>query len=150
MVASLVRCNERGSVGFLREPERINVLLSRARHGLLLIGSAGTLRRASSADARRHWGKVLGILEGRGSVLRGLPASCQQHGTLAPLLDSPAAFIKHVPHGGCCLPCGKKMPCGHTCPLRCHPYDQGHERVGCPVLVHEFCSADPPHLITRE
>lgn len=149
VVASLVRCNDRGSVGFLREPERINVLLSRARHGMFIIGSAGTLRRASSADARRHWGKVLGILDGRASVLRGLPACCQQHGTLS-LLTSPEDFSKHAPQGGCRLPCGKTMSCGHICPLHCHSYDLGHERVACRVLVHEFCSADPPHLLTRE
>ncbi|KAL6759021.1 P-loop containing nucleoside triphosphate hydrolase protein, partial [Haematococcus lacustris] len=36
VVASLVRSNSAGKVGFLKEPERINVLLSRARHGMIL------------------------------------------------------------------------------------------------------------------
>jgi superfamily I DNA and/or RNA helicase len=43
VIASLVRSNDSGSVGFLKEPERINVLLSRARHGLVLIGNSNTL-----------------------------------------------------------------------------------------------------------
>ena len=149
MIASLVRCNDAGNVGFLREPERINVLLSRARHGLILIGSASTLRNAKSAEARRHWGKVLGLLEQRSSVLTGFPAQCQMHGTVT-MLDSPEAFEKHAPQGGCNRPCDETMPCGHKCTLPCHAYDRGHLKVKCPELVYEFCSASPPHLITRE
>lgn len=103
VVASLVRSNEQGSVGFLRELERINVLLSRARHGLILIGNASTLRNASNADARRHWGMVLDNLEDRGGIAKGLPASCQLHKT-STLLESPQAFRERAPQGGCCLP----------------------------------------------
>ncbi|GAX74369.1 hypothetical protein CEUSTIGMA_g1818.t1 [Chlamydomonas eustigma] len=147
VVASLVRSNERGSVGFLREPERINVLLSRARHGLIMIGNASTLRGASNSEANKHWGKVLGILEERGSVVKGLPAQCQTHGTLA-LLDSPESFLDKTPHGGCCLPCKQKLPCGHTCTLKCHSFDRGHENVRCCELVYEFCK-EAGHLITR-
>ncbi len=77
VIASLVRSNAGGSVGFLREPERINVLLSRAKHGLLLVGNAHTLRTAKSPEARRHWGAVLDALNARKAVLRGLPAVCQ-------------------------------------------------------------------------
>ncbi len=58
VIASLVRCNDAGSVGFLKERQRINVLLSRARQGLIIIGSAATLQGAKNADARKHWGKV--------------------------------------------------------------------------------------------
>lgn len=41
VIASLVRSNKDRSVGFLREPERINVLLSRARHGVREVIHAG-------------------------------------------------------------------------------------------------------------
>jgi hypothetical protein len=68
VVASLVRSNSKGTVGFLREPERINVLLSRARDGLILIGNSTTLRNASSAAARKHWSVVLDQLEASGSL----------------------------------------------------------------------------------
>jgi hypothetical protein len=57
-----------------REPERINVLLSRARHLLLLIGNAQTLRGASNAAARHHWGVVLNKIEVAGGMVDGLPA----------------------------------------------------------------------------
>jgi superfamily I DNA and/or RNA helicase len=99
VVASLVRCNDQGRIGFLKEPERINVLLSRAKHGMIIIGSASCLRNASSIDARRHWGVVLDLLEASGSMSSGLPAVCQQHGRSLPLLDSPEAFSLHAPGG---------------------------------------------------
>jgi hypothetical protein len=146
VVASLVRSNLHGSVGFLREPERINVLLSRARHGLILIGNAEFLLNAKSYAAREHWGRLLGTLRDSKSIVSGLPAQCQVHGTRASL-SSPAAFLEHTPQGGCHMPCGQKMPCGHTCPLRCHPADQAHERVLCSQLVYTYCSEG--HLTSR-
>ncbi len=148
VVASLVRSNSSGKVGFLGEPERINVLLSRARHGMVIIGSAATLRHAASPSARKHWGKVLDKLEARGCIHHGLPAVCQQHDRpLLPPLDSPAAFLERAPDGGCSMPCAAVMPCGHTCPLACHAYDREHVRVGCKEMVYSIC--DSGHLVTR-
>lgn len=90
VVASLVRSNNAGSIGFLGEPERINVLLSRARHGLLLIGNAQTLRSARAPAAKRQWTTVLDRLESSGALRSGLPARCQMHGHVhTPELDSP-------------------------------------------------------------
>ncbi|KXZ51993.1 hypothetical protein GPECTOR_10g1015 [Gonium pectorale] len=130
VIASLVRSNDSGSVGFLREPERINVLLSRARHGMILIGNAATLRNAKSPEARRHWGRVLGALDAAGAVTRGLPVACQSHGTVG-LVDTPEAFVQLTPDGGCQRPCHAVLPCGHPCMRRCHPCDPGHEYSGC-------------------
>ncbi len=112
VVASLVRSNAAGSVGFLREPERINVLLSRARHGMVLIGNSHTLRNAKSVEARRHWGVVLEKLEAGGAVAPGFPAVCVNHGTLVSLA-TPGAFAVGSPHGGCSRPCDHVLPCGH-------------------------------------
>jgi hypothetical protein len=44
VIISLVRCNEEGKAGFLNSSNRINVLLSRAQHGMFLIGNAGNAR----------------------------------------------------------------------------------------------------------
>ncbi|GFH06095.1 NFX1-type zinc finger-containing protein 1, partial [Haematococcus lacustris] len=103
VVASLVRSNSAGKVGFLKEPERINVLLSRARHGMILIGNADTLRDASSSAAKSHWGRVLTAMGEAGQIHTGLPAVCQRHQRpILPVLDSPAAFLQRSPDGGCC------------------------------------------------
>jgi hypothetical protein len=132
-----VRSNSAGSVGFLREPERINVLLSRARNAMIIFGNASCLRHASSPEGRRHWTGLLDDMQAAGCIFKGLPAVCQQHKKrTAPLLCSPEAFAQHVPDGGCCLPCGRELPCGHICPLRCHAYDSAHERVrSCATLL---------------
>lgn len=46
VVVSLVRCNKEGKAGFLNTSNRINVLLSRAMHGMVLVGSTKTFKAA--------------------------------------------------------------------------------------------------------
>ncbi|KAJ1459753.1 P-loop containing nucleoside triphosphate hydrolase protein [Pelagophyceae sp. CCMP2097] len=139
IVASLVRCNAAGTIGFLREPERVNVLLSRARIGEILVGSAATLRGATSREGRALWTRVLDDFECRGAVVRGLPARCEKHGaTPAVPLDSTAAFATECPQGGCAAPCGDVLPCGHACPLPCHAFDHAH--VQCTAVVADYCA----------
>ncbi len=148
IVGSLVRCNPDGQVGFLGEPERMTVFLSRARCGMIIIGSARTLREARNPAARQHWGKVLGLLAESNSIHAGLPAVCQQHKRpILPVLDTPQAFAQRAPHGGCLEPCGATLPCGHLCPLRCHASDPTHRNVRCQELVYVTCSEG--HQITR-
>ncbi len=135
-------------MGFLREPERINVLLSRARHGLILIGNATTLRNANSADARLHWGRILDLLDRGKHMYKGLPAQCQRHKQMVhPLLSNPGDFKDRAPDGGCTLPCGEVLPCGHSCPLFCHAYDLEHVSVRCTEVIHDFCGKG--HLVVR-
>jgi hypothetical protein len=148
VVASLVRSNSAGKVGFLREPERINVLMSRARCGMILIGNSHTLRSASSLAARKHWGVVLSQLEARGCIVPGLPGVCQIHQrSLLPLLDGLTAFNERAPDGGCLQPCNALLPCGHLCPLSCHAYDREHKLIQCREMVMTRC--DQGHLITK-
>ena len=45
IVVSLVRSNEEGDIGFLRDLRRMNVAITRARMKLLIIGNADTMRR---------------------------------------------------------------------------------------------------------
>lgn len=45
IVISLVRCNEQGDIGFLRDLRRMNVAITRARMKLILIGDRSTLCR---------------------------------------------------------------------------------------------------------
>lgn len=44
VIVSLTRSTARGRIGFLSEAQRVNVLLSRARDGLILVGNPNSLR----------------------------------------------------------------------------------------------------------
>lgn len=126
IVVSLVRSNKRGSVGFLKEEQRVNVLLSRARHGMFLLGNASTLRQ--SRQGRKVWNQILSMLDESGQFLSGLPTFCQLHPDDDPIeLCTPSDFRTLRPNGGCNRPCTFRMQCGHVCPLTCHPVDQTHE-----------------------
>lgn len=47
IVFSAVRCNEHGFVGFLDDEKRMNVLLTRARRGMIVIGNKRTLGKCA-------------------------------------------------------------------------------------------------------
>ncbi|CAN9138950.1 unnamed protein product [Alternaria alternata] len=66
IIVSLVRSNERQNVGFLKTTNRINVLLSRAQHGMYLIGNTDTY---SSVEM---WQRVIGMLRATDSVVAGI------------------------------------------------------------------------------
>lgn len=142
IVISLVRANPNGSIGFLVEPERVNVLMSRARCGELIVGHRKTLEHCSNQSGRDLWCNVFKKLEQNGSVLRGLPARCDVHRRKPhEVLSTPKLFQVYAANGGCDLPCDTLMPCGHACPLRCHPFDRKHANVQCTVVeVFGYCA----------
>jgi predicted DNA helicase len=51
VLVSLVRSNERGEIGFLDEPRRFNVALTRARRKAIVVGDARTVRSGAVFDA---------------------------------------------------------------------------------------------------
>ena len=53
IVFSAVRANMSGQVGFLADWRRVNVMLTRAKYGVIIIGNSGTLRCESQTWA--HW-----------------------------------------------------------------------------------------------
>jgi hypothetical protein len=124
VIASLVRCNERGDVGFVAGAERVNVLLSRSRDGLVMIGSESTLRQARAKKGCADWNGILDHLRGRGCVHAGFPAYCDKHNAEPEEpLSTPELFAKWCPNGGCTQVCGVQMrTCteGHVCMLPCH------------------------------
>jgi hypothetical protein len=114
IIVSLVRSNERQNVGFLKTTNRINVLLSRAQHGMYLIGNADTY---SSVEM---WQRVIGMLRATDSVGKALALSCPRHPDTDAEVQQPEDFHRLSPEGGCREACADRLDCGHQCGARCH------------------------------
>ncbi|TIC18613.1 P-loop containing nucleoside triphosphate hydrolase protein, partial [Wallemia mellicola] len=48
VIMSLVRSNESGEVGFLKEERRLNVAMTRAKRQLIIVGNSATIKRGSN------------------------------------------------------------------------------------------------------
>ncbi|KAF9140837.1 hypothetical protein BGX30_005908 [Mortierella sp. GBA39] len=116
-----------GSIGFLRSSNRANTLLSRAQHGMFLIGNARIM------DQPEHgiWPAVMKELQQSGRVGQGFPIVCKNHPETKKIVCSAKDFRAAAPDGGCALPCEALLPCGHLCPRSCHPDDPDHILLKC-------------------
>ncbi|QWU85924.1 hypothetical protein CA3LBN_000142 [Candidozyma haemuli] len=65
MIMSCVRSNKDNKVGFLKDERRLNVALTRARYGLIIIGDATCLRNDPL------WNEYIEHLTSKGSLLSG-------------------------------------------------------------------------------
>jgi len=65
VVFTTVRSNETRSIGFVADPRRLNVAITRPRRGLLVICNPSTLEAGS-----RRWAQWLSFVAQRGTVLR--------------------------------------------------------------------------------
>lgn len=102
VVASLTRSNATGDIGFMAYPERLNVLLSRARNALIMIGNAATFR--ANKRGQEVWQPLFQLLaEGR-YMYDGLPIQCQQHPKRKATIRTPNEFDALSPEGGCTEP----------------------------------------------
>ncbi|KAL1310531.1 hypothetical protein AAFC00_000814 [Neodothiora populina] len=131
VILSLARS---ASVGFIANPNRVNVALSRARNGLYVFGNSTLLAR----DGGHLWKDLLEILEGADSSIvdpssggqsclsRGLPLLCGC-GAEKTLMFS-AKDIVEKPHG-CKRVCNAKLSCGHNCGRNCH--ESPHDSMSC-------------------
>ncbi|CAG8682106.1 24657_t:CDS:10, partial [Gigaspora margarita] len=140
VIVSLVRnCNnlDRGNIGFLKSRNRSNVLLSRAKHGMFLLGNAELMEKYSD-----FWKRVLLILHERGQIGPGFPIICAQHPDYRNSIYEAGQFNEISPDGGCFEPCQQQLKCGHTCPYKCHSDDPQHVGVFCRkdcVRLHPDC-----------
>ncbi|KAF2680876.1 P-loop containing nucleoside triphosphate hydrolase protein [Lentithecium fluviatile CBS 122367] len=124
VVVSLVRSNKDNNCGFLKTSNRINVLLSRAKHGMYIIGNSRT-----SASVPM-WSKVLEVLEQQGNIGTSLALCCPRHPDTVIEVAEPADFEQFAPEGGCALKCDRRLKCGHACTQMCHS-ELRHNDVIC-------------------
>lgn len=124
IIVSLVRSNKTNSAGFLKTPNRINVLLSRAQHGMYIIGNANTTQSIPM------WHDVVEILRKDGNLGEDLELCCPRHPDTPMLVQNPTDFARLSPEAGCDLLCEKQLACGHACIAKCHS-DMLHGAVYC-------------------
>ncbi|KAF8417390.1 hypothetical protein EV426DRAFT_645842 [Tirmania nivea] len=124
IVISLVRCNPGHRCGFLKTSNRINVLLSRAKHGMYIIGNADTSRPIEM------WSKVLTLLTRQGNFGDALQLQCPRHKDKQIFVQKPDDFLRFSPEGGCDERCAQTLGCGHTCTHKCHS-EMLHQAVVC-------------------
>lgn len=80
-------------------PQRVNVMLSRARNGLLIIGNPDTF--TSSRKGKDVWMPLMNKLKLDGHVYDGVPVRCEQHPDKVALLSQKKHFDVVCPDGGC-------------------------------------------------
>ncbi|KAL9582685.1 MAG: hypothetical protein Q9212_003149, partial [Teloschistes hypoglaucus] len=113
VIVSLVRSNKEKKVGFLRTSNRINVLLSRAQHGMYLLGNAETY------SSQPMWEQILAMLGANGAVGKSFDLCCPRHTNIEMRASEPDDFARLSPEGGCQLTCDRRLDdCGHRCQAR--------------------------------
>ncbi|KAF3289333.1 hypothetical protein TWF970_003113 [Orbilia oligospora] len=95
IIVCLVRSNERNNCGFLKTTNRINVLLSRAKHGMYIIGDAATSAHVPM------WHEVITLLENSGNIGPKLQLQCPRHPSKKTFVGCPEDFEVECPEGGC-------------------------------------------------
>lgn len=86
----------------MSSPQRVNVLLSRARNALIMIGNANTF--TNSRKGKDVWVPLMDQLKREGHVYDGFPVKCEQHPDKKALLTEKADFDTVCPDGGCSEP----------------------------------------------
>ncbi|KAK3984517.1 hypothetical protein QBC44DRAFT_336811 [Cladorrhinum sp. PSN332] len=126
VLVSLVRSNGDSKVGFLSTTNRVNVMLSRAKRGLYIIGNKQTYQNVNGI-----WTDVINQLENTDAVGPAIELCCPRHPDTPISCSDPDQFILKSPEGGCLLPCDRRLdPCGHRCEAPCHSLAL-HEAFSC-------------------
>lgn len=102
VIVSLTRSNQAGDIGFMSAPQRVNVMLSRARDILIMIGNMETF--TASRKGREAWVPLFEMLKENGHIYDGLPIKCEQHPTKKAMVVTQEDFETNCPDGGCSAP----------------------------------------------
>lgn len=86
----------------MASPQRVNVLLSRARNALIMIGNAKTFM--TSRKGKDVWVPLMEQLTLEGHVYDGFPVKCERHPDKKCLLRRKEDFDTECPDGGCSEP----------------------------------------------
>lgn len=174
VILSLTRSNDNNQIGFLSVDNRVCVALSRAQcgsyifgNGMLLYNTEKLYGKDKSKKKKRDpetgqklqrkaknktWSQVIEIMAGRKNeaevpkvqpnrLHEEFPIRCKAHNNLF-TVKSPEDWYKII--GGCEVKCNGKLPCGHPCPLTCHPFphDDVFNCADCRNKVKDSSDAD--------
>lgn len=95
----MTRSNNRGDIGFMKSPERLNVLITRARDCLIMVGNKDTF--LASKSGRSTWIPFFTILREHNHLYDGLPIICHRHPERKGIVKDPVEFNQLSPDGGC-------------------------------------------------
>ena len=124
VIISLVRSNAKRQCGFLKTSNRINVLLSRAKHGMYILGDSETCAHV------KMWADVIAILRNDDNFGTELELECPRHLETPMKVSTPDDFARIAPEGGCIQRCVQRLSCGHACTKPCHS-ELVHSAVFC-------------------
>lgn len=133
VLLSLVRGNERGNTGFVKEEQRICVSLSRAREGLFIVGNSQTVCKHS-----KIWASIFRSMKYRMLVSNALTLVCQNHPGVKIKAEAKWDF-KKFRLGGCERQCETVLKCGHRCSKSCHFVDKEHQDSLCREPCIKIC-----------
>lgn len=129
-----------GDIGFMKAPERLNVLVSRARNCLIMIGNMETFM--NSRHGKACWLPFFALMQEKEYLHDGLQVHCERHPDRVALLAQPQDFDTHCPDGGCTEACNATLKCGrHTCNRRCHRIAD-HSQMACHELIETTCEKE--------
>ncbi|KAG5728813.1 NFX1-type zinc finger-containing protein 1 [Termitomyces sp. T112] len=137
VIVSLTRSNANNDIGFMFSPERLNVLLSRARHALIMIDNVRTFEKSKKGG--NLWTHLFKQLKDGKHIYEGMPVRCEQHHNRTAILSRPEDFELHCPDGGCMEPCRTMLKCGqHSCQSKCHQLSD-HSKMPCQYVMSAHC-----------
>ena len=140
VIISTVRSNRQRRTGFLKIDNRVNVMMSRAKHGMILLGSFDTVcggHHRGPEEKKTLFRRALELMSDNGWVNDHLPLYCPNHNITTHVRNKDD--FRKVKDGGCEKRCVGRLECGHACPLQCHPLEAGH-----PVKCMKSCARTLP------